>query len=88
MLNNLYANVKIDGLWLDMNEASNFCTGYCKREQAPSDSVLSKLKYIPSDRDLDKKSIAVDAYHYGGIKELDVHSLFGIEEVAASHNFF
>ena len=80
--------VDIDGVWLDMNEASNFCTGYCKREQEPEESVLTKLKYIPSDRDLNIKSISVDAEHYGGLLELDVHSLFGIEEVAATHDFW
>lgn len=30
MLNLLYEKIKFDGVWLDMNELSNFCNGPCK----------------------------------------------------------
>jgi alpha-glucosidase (family GH31 glycosyl hydrolase) len=32
-ISTFYSNISFDGLWLDMNEASNFCTGACYPEQ-------------------------------------------------------
>jgi len=58
--------VHFDGLWLDMNEASNFCVGPCKRDQIPDNSVLSELLYVPTSRSLNVKSISVDAVHANG----------------------
>jgi len=60
-----------------MNEASNFCNGICKRQQKPSSTVLKNLKYVPGNRDLQIKSISVDAYHYGNYLEIDTHNVFG-----------
>ncbi len=44
--------------------------------------------YVPTDRDLEGKSIASDAYHNQGVLELDAHSLFGTQEVMNTHYFF
>ena len=40
----LYTNQKLnfDGVWLDENEATNFCNGYCKPEERPVDSYRNK----------------------------------------------
>ncbi len=64
-----------------MNEASNFCNGYCRETQVPKTSAMSKLKLVPTNRDLSNHAISVDAYHYGGVSEFDTHSLFGTQEV-------
>lgn len=76
-----------------MNEASNFCNGACYLEQTHSDPVKHKLGYIPTGRDLETKSIALDAFHVNTsdgyqITELDAHSLFGTMQVKASHEWF
>lgn len=87
-LSNFQKNVNFDGLWLDMNEASNFCDGACYINQQSQNPVLNKLPYLPTGRNLETKSIALDAVHTGGVTELDVHSMFGSYEVKATHNWF
>jgi hypothetical protein len=44
--------------------------------------------YIPSGRDLEQGSIALDAVHANGFTELDTHSLFGTTEVKATYEYF
>lgn len=81
--------IPFDGLWEDMNEAASFCNGACYAEQDPGvHSVKHKLPYIPTSRNLDQKSIDMDARHADGFKELDVHSLYGTMMVKASHEWF
>jgi len=84
-----YEQAPFSGLWLDMNEASNFCAGTCSQfSQTPSSSVLAMQRYIPSGRELNEKSISVDAIHEGGIYEIEAHSLFGTMQVKAAHEYF
>lgn len=83
-----YDQVNIDGLWLDMNEASNFCMGICYASQAALNPVKNKLFLQPTGRNLEFKSIALDAVHEGNITELDAHSLFGTLQQRATHKWF
>lgn len=76
-LSNFYNQIKFDGLWEDMNEASNFCNGVCYEDERSSNPVINRLPYIPTGRDLETKSISLDAVHKNGDTELDTHSLFG-----------
>lgn len=55
--------LKFDGVWLDENEATNFCNGYCKPEERPTDSLRNKPFYVPGWRDLEDKALGVDGYH-------------------------
>jgi len=75
----------VDGLWIDMNEASNFCTGDCR---AASTSVLNNPPYKINNNGyrapLNTKTLDMDAVHYGGLLEYDVHSLFGFTESIAT----
>ena len=85
---NFWNQVPFDGLWLDMNEASNFCNGPCYPDQRIGAPSKFKLPYVPTGRDLEWKSIDLDALHAGGITEMDAHSLFGTMEVKATHEWF
>lgn len=87
-MTNLWNEVAFDGLWLDMNEASNFCVGVCYQSQMSTNPVKFKLPYVPTGRDLEEKSITLDAIHAGGVTELDAHSLFGSMEVKATNDWF
>jgi len=87
-LSKLHDQVGFDGLWEDMNEASNFCNGVCYENERAMDPIKNKIPYTPSGRDLEEKSITLDGKHAGDITELDVHSLFGTMEVKATHDWF
>ena len=67
----------MDGIWLDMNEVCNFCEGYCWDAQIPDNRLLHQLPYMPTGRSLEHASLPLDGVHEGGMKELDVHNLFG-----------
>lgn len=83
-----HGQIPFDGLWLDMNEASNFCDGPCFQRQKAEMPVKHNLPYVPSGRDLEHKAISLDATHYGGVTELDAHSTFGYMEVKATSQWF
>lgn len=88
MLSAMWETVGFDGLWLDMNEVTNFCNGACYDEQASGSPVIHELPYIPTGRNIEDGSLSLDSVHEGGIKELDAHSLFGTMEVKATHDWF
>jgi alpha-glucosidase len=50
--------------------------------------VKNRLGYTPTGRDLEAKSIPLDALHFGDKTELEVHSLFGSYESKATYDFF
>ena len=89
MLSQMNETVGFDGLWLDMNEASNFCfDGYCYDEQKPKSSVIYDIPYIPTGRSIQQNMLLLDGVHEGGIKELDAHGLFGTMETKSTHEWF
>jgi alpha-glucosidase (family GH31 glycosyl hydrolase) len=88
-LSSLHDSIHFDGLWTDMNEASNFCNGACYPfDQSVDSPVKYKLPYIPTGRDLEFKSISLDAVDAEGYKQVDRHSMMGTLEVRATHNWF
>jgi len=72
-----------------MNEASNFCNGYCLDSQRPAQPEKYRLAYTPTGRDLEEKSMPLDAWHPSiNRSQLDTHSLFGTTQVKATHGWF
>jgi alpha-glucosidase (family GH31 glycosyl hydrolase) len=84
----LYYKLGFDGLWIDMNEASNFCNGHCLKQDQVAKSVQNNLFYIPGGRDLNTKSISIDALHANGTTEFEAHSLYGFYMTKATNQFF
>ena len=81
--------VPFDGLWQDMNEASNFCYGTCSGQQTVASPNAAKLRYTPTGESLETKAISLDVVHYDpNYTQLDAHSLFGAQQVAASNQWF
>jgi alpha-glucosidase (family GH31 glycosyl hydrolase) len=78
-----------DGLWLDMNEFSNFCNGVCYQKQAPAKSIKTNLKYTPTGKDLEwQNTVPLDAQHKNGEYQLDTHSITGISEIKVTNEWF
>lgn len=74
----MQASLDFDGLCLNGNEASNYCDGLCYADEAPLSKAKHKLPYVPTDQDLEKNSLSLDATHANNKNQLDTHSLYGI----------
>ncbi|XP_074281736.1 alpha-glucosidase-like [Silene latifolia] len=74
----------VDGLWIDMNEVSNFNTSTPFPE-----SMLDNPPYKINDsgvhRPILSKTMPPSALHYGSISEYNVHNLYGHLEARATH---
>ena len=75
--------LNFDGLWLDMNEFSNFCDGQCgDKDESTNINPQNDMIYVPGGRDLEYKSLPLWAKHASKDKDLkiteyDAHSLNG-----------
>jgi alpha-glucosidase (family GH31 glycosyl hydrolase) len=89
MLAHLKEDLKLDfdGIWLDENEATNFCNGYCDVSERPQDSLRNKPYYVPGWRDLEDKALGVDGLHANGYHEYDLHNLFALKQVQATSEY-
>jgi alpha-glucosidase (family GH31 glycosyl hydrolase) len=89
--------VPVDGLWIDMNEISNFCDGECTKGLAQVKSRTGFNNFNPntppyaihncggaSGCPLNHHTIGMDAVHHGGELEYNLHSLFGLSEAIAT----
>jgi alpha-glucosidase (family GH31 glycosyl hydrolase) len=78
MLDYLYDMLPFDGLWQDMNEASNFCNGLCHQDDTLfSQKIMTRLPYMPTGASLETKAISLDVQNAQNFTQLDAHSLFG-----------
>lgn len=64
VIDQFYSDIEIDGLWLDMNEFTNFCNGRCDSNIV--DPFVKNLIYIPGNRDLNTMTVAVSSRHWNG----------------------
>ncbi|XP_065212096.1 lysosomal alpha-glucosidase-like [Planococcus citri] len=86
MLSGLYAQFKYDGIWLDMNEISNFVQGSltgCNGDQA--DFSLNNPPYLPGvdGGNLNYKTVCMSGIQYVG-SHYDAHNIYGYAESMAT----
>ncbi|CAG9321482.1 unnamed protein product [Blepharisma stoltei] len=73
------------GIWLDMNEASNFVNG--EPNYPPTKITNLTMPYTPG-QDVNMNSLDVASTHYGGVLEYNLHSMFGFYETFATFQYF
>lgn len=82
----LYKQIPYSGIWLDMNEISNFCDGECSDHSHTSDNFFPyTINNDGSESSLNTKTIDMSAVHFGGYKELNVHNLYGLMETKSTY---
>ncbi|KAM3960741.1 lysosomal alpha-glucosidase [Aphomia sociella] len=81
MLSDYHKKVKYDGVWIDMNEPSNFVDGTAAGSCEP-ESTSYRL-HTPEPW-LATHSLCLDARHYVGAHQ-DLHNLYGLMEAVATH---
>lgn len=79
-LGSFHDKIVFDGVWLDMNEPSNFVDG--SYSGCPSNSTLDNPPYVPhvDDSKLSAKTICASARQYIS-SHYNVHNLYGLSEV-------
>nr|XP_033813496.1 sucrase-isomaltase, intestinal isoform X3 [Geotrypetes seraphini] len=77
-----YEKVKYDGIWIDMNEVSNFLKG---SKKGCADNNLNYPPFVPRIMDgvMYSKTLCMDAKHYSGT-HYDLHSVYGHSMILAT----
>ncbi|XP_012274416.1 lysosomal alpha-glucosidase [Orussus abietinus] len=83
MMSDLHDKFAFDGIWIDMNDPSNFYNG---KENGCSHNDLDYPPYIPHilDNYLATKTICMNAQHYLG-PHYNLHNTYGISQAVASN---
>lgn len=77
------SGVRVDGLWIDMNEISNFCTGNCfpvnETEFSEQNDPYDNPPFYPTAHPLNTSTISMNTKTYNGIN-YNTHDLYAFYE--------
>ncbi|XP_065847964.1 alpha-glucosidase [Euphorbia lathyris] len=78
--------VPADGLWIDMNEVSNFITTESESNSSSSlDNPPYKINRGGNHGSINERTIPASSMHFGNITEYNAHNLYGLLEARATY---
>eukprot|EP00825_Cyclidium_porcatum_P026857 TRINITY_DN2885_c0_g1_i4.p1 TRINITY_DN2885_c0_g1~~TRINITY_DN2885_c0_g1_i4.p1 ORF type:complete len:660 (+),score=44.18 TRINITY_DN2885_c0_g1_i4:2710-4689(+) len=90
LLENLKEYVNFSGIWLDLNEVSNFCDGWCYNHLSNQTTFdYSKdLPYQIGQQNIENLTISLNATHYGNVTEYNFHNFNSYFYCKATYYYF
>ena len=83
LISTFYNEDSFDGLWIDMNEISNFCVGSCLKKNmtqySPENDPYDNPPFNPLSQPLNISTISMNSLTFLGVN-YNTHNLFGFYE--------